>query len=146
MLDIRRYVSDDISKDNLRKNIVLSFRATSLVVNDLQAILLKLRALRLSPLGPTTAAIKTKQSLVNRGLTALILKIVSSYKDLTPYSIIEMVLYIKNRLTLKVHASTSLRPRVTSLQLAYKADLELKSVRRSRSIKYGPYFREKQME
>jgi hypothetical protein len=101
-------------------NIQSSFRATGLVLDNPEVVLLKLevkpRTLTPPLPGPTTWQPKTPSNAWEiEAQTTLILKRIRDHKSSSPNSIIEMVLQVKKGSTIKVHSHTLLEARVATL-------------------------------
>jgi hypothetical protein len=124
------------NKAILKSNILLSFRATSLVLLDLEVVLSKLEVkpctLTLLALGPTAWQPKTPSNAIEiDSQTTLIIKRIRDHKSSSPDSIIETILQVKKRLTLKDHSHTLLEARVAKL----KADNNAASKHKKRKKK-----------
>ena len=125
-----------------KENILSSFRATSLVPHNPQAVLSKLevkpRTLTPPAPGPTPWQPKTPSSAWEiEAQTTLIIKRIRDHKSSSPDSIIEMVLQSKKGSTIKVHSHTLLEARVASLEQANQAASERRKRKKKRIQKGG---------
>jgi hypothetical protein len=121
----------------LSNNIILSFRATSLVLDNVEVVLSKLdakpRTLTLLALGPTAWHPKILSNAWEiEAQTTLIMKRIRAYKSSSPELIIEMVLQAKKGSVIKVHANILLEARVAALEQANNAASERKKRKKRR--------------
>jgi hypothetical protein len=121
----------------LSNNIILSFRATGLVLDNAEVVLSKLeakpRTLTLLALGPTAWYLKTLSNAWEiEAQTTLIMKRIRAHKSLSPELIIEIVLQAKKGSVIKVHANTLLEARVAALEQANNAASERKKRKKRR--------------
>jgi hypothetical protein len=122
----------------LSNNIRLSFRSTSLVLDNLEVVLskLKVKPCTLTPPapGPTAWQLKTLSNAWEvEAQTTLILKRIRAYKSLSPKLIIKMVLQAKKGLVIKLYTNTLLEARVAALEQANNAASKRKK-RKKRQI------------
>ena len=111
------------NKAILKSNILLSFRATSLVLLNLEVVLLRLKVkpCTLTPplLGPTDWQPKTPTNAIKiDSQTTLIVKRIREHKSSSPDSIIEMVLQVKRGSAKRDHLHTLLEARIAKLEQA----------------------------
>jgi hypothetical protein len=129
------------NKAILKSNILLSFRATSLVLLNLEVVLsrLKVKPRTLTPPlpRPTNWQPKTPTNAIEiDSQTTLIIKRIREHKSSSPNLIIEIVLQVKRGSAKKDHSHTLLEARIAQLKQANKAASERKK-RKKKQIQEG---------
>ena len=111
------------NKAILKNNILLSFRATGLVLLSLEVVLLRLEVKPCTPTpplaGPTNWQPKTPTNAIEiDSQTMLIIKRIREHKSSSPNLIIKIVLQVKRGLVKKDYLHTLLEARIAKLKQA----------------------------